>query len=351
MSKPTKFDPNGVGISNGNIFGFPVEEADADIVIIPIPWDVTASYGKGTSRGAMQVLEASTQLDFYHPLCPDAHNIKVFMFPVSKEGLTLNDQFESQTKAYIELLEKGGDIKDYPQFQQLLDEVNKAQNSIRHQLKETARTLIQSGKTPAVLGGEHSVPLGVIEAIDEQGQSFGILQLDAHADLRKAYEGFEQSHASIFYNVLNCNYMEKLVQVGIRDVAPAEVALIENSKGRIQTFFDWDIKAAKFLGNTWSQTVDDIIAELPQKVYISFDIDVLSPSLCPNTGTPVPGGFKLEEIIFLLFELVKSGREIIGFDLCEVANGEGDWDANVGARALWGLTVATEMSRRLNKIL
>jgi agmatinase len=94
--------------------------------------------------------------------------------------------------------------------------------------------------------------------------------------------------------------------------------------------------------------VENIIAELPHNVYISFDIDGLSPELCPHTGTPVAGGFKLEDITYLIFKVAESGRKIIGFDLNEVAPGpEGDWDANVGARALWNLVCATEKNRRI----
>ena len=143
--------------------------------------------------------------------------------------------------------------------------------------------------------------------------------------------------------------MTKLVQVGIRDVAPSEVALIENSKGRIKTFFDWDLKEAQMEGRTWKDQVDAIIGELPENVFISFDIDGLKPYLCPNTGTPVIGGFELEEINYLFFKLLESKRKIIGFDLNEVSPGESDeWDANVGARALWNLVVLTEKQRRGN---
>ncbi|MDG1859194.1 MAG: arginase family protein, partial [Emcibacteraceae bacterium] len=179
---------------------------------------------------------------------------------------------------------------------------------------------------------------------NEKHESFGILQIDAHADLREAYEGFEQSHASIMYNILkSCPNMKRLVQVGIRDIAPSEVNLIKESEGRIQTFFDWDIKQRAFAGMSWAEQVRKIIDTLPQKVYISFDIDGLNPGLCPNTGTPVPGGFSLEEINYLFFTLLDSGREIIGFDLNEVSPGENDeWDANVGARALWNLVVLME---------
>ena len=132
----------------------------------------------------------------------------------------------------------------------------------------------------------------------------------------------------------------------VHNQAQCEIDLIESSNGRIKTFFDWDLKKAQYEGKTWSQSVNEIIKELPKRVYISFDIDGLKPNLCPNTGTPVAGGFELEEISYLFFELVKAGKEIIGFDLNEVAQGKSDdWDANVGARALWNLVCATEKSR------
>jgi agmatinase len=137
------------------------------------------------------------------------------------------------------------------------------------------------------------------------------------------------------------------VQVGIRDIAQSEVDLIQASKGRVSTYFDWDLKAEQYNGETWNSQAEKIINDLPDLVYISFDIDGLSPELCPNTGTPVVGGFKLEEINYLLFKLVESGKRIVGFDLNEVSPGNtGDWDANVGSRALWNLVCAVEKNRR-----
>ncbi|MDX1652548.1 MAG: agmatinase family protein [Brumimicrobium sp.] len=347
MSEKKKFDPHGVGVANGNIFGFPVTETEADIVILPVCWDVTASYGKGTSRGPEQILEASTQLDFYHPKLPKAYETKVFMAPVAEDVLKLNDQFVLETQKYIDFLESGGKLDESEKFQMTVQAVNDAQKELKEALKVRTIGLLRNGKIPAVLGGEHSVPLGLIEALAENYKSFGILQIDAHADLRIAYEGFEQSHASIFYNALQNKSVEKLVQVGIRDVSAPEVEMVKNSNGRIRCFYDWEIKEDQFRGKTWKDLVAQIISELPQRVYISFDIDALEPSLCPNTGTPVPGGFKLEETNYLIHELVSAGKEIIGFDLCEVANGNDDWDANVGARCLWNLVVAVERSRRL----
>ena len=342
------FDPNGVGISNGNIFGFPITEKEADIIIIPVPWDATASYGKGTSKGPQAILEASTQLDFYHPKLDEAFRTRVFLTPISKEWETINEEFCLQSIDYIQHLESGA--SHIEGFELFLQQINSAQQALRSNLKERALELISQNKIVAILGGEHSTPFGLIEAINESYNDFGILQIDAHADLRDAYENFEQSHASIMFNVLkHCSNLSKLVQVGIRDISQSEIDLIELSNHRIRTFFDWDLKENSFNGISWSNQVDEIISELPQNVYVSFDIDGLIPSLCPNTGTPVAGGFQLEEITFLLFKLVESGKRIIGFDLNEVSPGEsGDWDANVGARALWNLVCATEKSRREN---
>lgn len=343
------FDPNGVGIANGNLFGFPVAENDANIVVIPVPWDATASYGKGTSDGPKAILEASTQLDFYHPQLPNAWNTKVFMTPISDEIKQINDLLCIEAVQYIDFLENGGELTNESPFYESVSKINETSEQLKINLKERSTKLLNEGKIVAVLGGEHSTPLGLIQAIDEQGKDFGVLQIDAHADLRDAYEGFQQSHASIMHNVLtSCTNMKKLVQVGIRDVANSEVELIANEP-RVTTFFDWSLKERQFNGESWQSIVTSIINELPKNVYISFDIDGLHPALCPNTGTPVVGGFELEQITYLFFQLVESGRKIVGFDLNEVAPGEtGDWDANVGARALWNLICATEKSRLIN---
>ncbi len=225
----TNFDPNGVGIANGNIFGFPVNEAEANIVIIPVPWDATASYGKGTSNGPQAVLDASTQLDFFHPQLPNAWNTKVFLTEISSEIKEINDQLCIDTEQYIAFLENGGTLKSNPAFKKIVDKVNEASKNLSENLKERASELLNQKKLVAVLGGEHSTPLGLIQAINQHVDSFGILHIDAHADLREAYEDFEESHASIMFNVLKtCDKLEKLVQVGIRDIAHSEVLITQN---------------------------------------------------------------------------------------------------------------------------
>ncbi len=151
-----------------------------------------------------------------------------------------------------------------------------------------------------LLGGDHSIPLGFYKAIGEKHGDFGILQIDAHCDLRQAYEGFNYSHASIMRNALEeVPQIQKLVQVGPRDFSQSECDYIKKTNGRIVTFFDRTIKKRQFEGETWKQIVDEIVVNLPEKVYISFDIDGLDRKLCPHTGTPVPGGFEAEEVYYL----------------------------------------------------
>ena len=202
-------------------------------------------------------------------------------------------------------------------------------------MKEKALGYFDKNKIVALLGGDHSTPLGLMQAVAERNDSFAILHIDAHADLRDAYEGFDYSHASIMFNALKIPQVSKLVQVGIRDYCQAEYDVIQNSKGRVVTFFDRDIKNKQYEGATWVTICNEIIAQLPDDIYLSFDIDGLDPKLCPSTGTPVAGGFEFEQVLFLIEKLVAANKRIIAFDLNEVTPGGDEWDANVGARLLY----------------
>lgn len=327
------FNPNDVGLNNGNLFGFPFSVEEADLIVIPVQSDVTCSYAKGTAEGPERILEASTQLDFFSPYLEKAWEQKVAMLPLVKKDLVDNTKIGECASSIIDKLEEGLDLNQADLGQ--IENINQHGRRVLSSTKEEALKWLNQGKKVAVLGGDHSSPLGLIHALAEKYDSFGILQIDAHADLREAYEGFEFSHASIMFNALKENSVSKLVQVGIRDICPAEVELIAESKGRIKTYFDWQLKEEKANGITWKYQCQEIVNSLPDKVYISYDIDGLDPKLCPNTGTPVPGGFEFEEINLLIKELKEAGKEIIGFDLCEVGNNE--WDANVGARVLYRL--------------
>lgn len=328
------FNPNDTGVSNGNIFGFPHTYEESQIVIIPVCSDITCSYGKGTANAPQKILEESTQLDFYSPYIERAWEQKVFMLPINQQLVDLNQKVGKIASDLINKKEKGEAFNNHDIDQ--LNEVNAFCEQQTQNIKTLSLELIKNNKTPIVLGGDHNSPLGLINALAEKYDDFGILQIDAHADLRDAYEDFTNSHASIMFNALKQTQISKLIQVGVRDICQDEVDLIKNSKNRIKTFFDWDLKAEQYQGKTWQQQCDEIVKELPQNVYISFDIDGLDPKLCPNTGTPVPGGLEFEQAAYLLNQLTEKDKTIIGADLCEVGNNQ--WDANVGARVLFLLS-------------
>lgn len=345
-----KFNPNNVLVANGNIFGFPCKEENADIVIVPVPWDATASYGKGSSLGPQAILKASIQLDFFHPDLEKAYNTKVFMSEISSEWKKINSECSEKSIEYMRYLEQEGEEKALGYFKNEIENINHIHSILTENLKEKCTQLFENNKFVGILGGEHSVALGLIQALNNKYDEFGVLQIDAHADLRPSYSGFEQSHASIMRNVLDsCENMIKLVQIGIRDLSEEEYNFAEDNK-RISTFYDWDIKKNISKGKPWFESIMKIVQELPENIYISFDIDGLKPYLCPNTGTPVSGGFELHEIQQLFSEIVASGKKIIGFDLCEVSPGdENQLDADFGAQVLWELTCYAEKSRRIIK--
>lgn len=328
------FDPNSIGIANGNYFGLPYEPEESDLVLIPVPWDVTTSYKPGTANGPQAMLDASLQIDLFDFHSENAWENKISSLTENETIVLLNEEFRPKAEEVIAHLSEGGDQED-PQITQLLSQINAAGERLNTYVYDTAIRWMGKGKIPAVVGGEHSVPLGLIQALVEKYPGMGILHIDAHADLRKAYEGFTYSHASIMYNALQLNEVSRLVQVGIRDVCQDEIDVVRSSQGRVVLFHDYLLSDKKFNGQPWAATCEEIIQFLPQKVYISFDIDGLSPEFCPNTGTPVPGGMNFQEVVYLIKTLVESGRSIVGFDLCEVAPGRDDeWDANVGARIL-----------------
>jgi agmatinase len=329
------FNPSGVGLENGNLYGLPFDYNSAGIVIFGVPWEVTVSYHGGTACGPQRVLEASPQLDLYDRDNPEGWQQGIFMPAIPESLLEQNTTLRSLATTLIEATEQGTDIANHPELSATLTEVNAACEAMNQWLYDQAQAALAAGKRVGVIGGDHSVPLGYLRALAEHYPDFGVLHIDAHADLRVAYQGFQYSHASIMDNVLALPQVKRLVQVGIRDLCHAEVERIDRSRRRIITHYDSDLKEKVFAGIPWMDLCQHIVADLPQQVYVSFDVDGLDPKLCPQTGTPVPGGLELEEVFCLLRQVVRSDRQIIGFDVSEV--GDGEWDGNVGARAVYKL--------------
>ncbi len=329
------FNPNDIGLDNGNLLGLPFDYDSASTVVFGVPWEVTVSYGAGTAAGPQRVLEASRQLDIYDFDNPDGWKNGLFMAEISTQLQQQSETLRQEATQIIDCLERGEQVTDHPDLVEILQRVNQAGASVNQWLCDQASTAIAQGKRVGVIGGDHSVPLGLMQALATHYPEYGVLHIDAHADLREAYEGFQYSHASIMFNALQIPQISKLVQVGIRDFCHDEVTLVQRSEGRVSSYYDPMLKQKLYAGIPWLELCKQMVAELPQQVYISFDVDGLDPKLCPTTGTPVPGGLELEQAFCLFREVVHSGRQIIGFDVCEVGNDE--WDGNVGARVVYKL--------------
>ena len=309
------FDPDAAATARSGIFGLPFTPHQARVVIVPVPFEATTSYGGGTSRGPRAVFDASKQVDLFDRETGRPYEAGIAMLDVPKKIVSWNAKAKKSRSKKL---------------------VNAYGDAVNEWVYATTSKLLAQGKMPVTLGGDHSVPFGAIRAYAEKYPGLGILHLDAHADLRDAYEGYTWSHASIFHNVMTkIAGVAKLVQVGVRDLGAAEWRMIEESDGRIVTFFDPDLAAEKEQGRPWAAIAHEIVAHLPDTVYLSWDIDGLDPTLCPSTGTPVPGGLSWNEAIGLLRAIVRAKKRIVGLDLCEVAPGESEWDANVGARLLY----------------
>ncbi|WP_114792886.1 agmatinase family protein [Niabella yanshanensis] len=332
------FDQNAVSNPENNVFGLPSTEENADLIVISVPWEVTVSYGSGTAKAPEAICRASLQVDLYDPQFPDAWKRGFYLTPTDKQLQLKSAYLRREAELYIDYISRGEELKANQFMCKSIREVNEGGEYLNDWVYQQAKTHLKNKKLVGLLGGDHSTPFGLYKALAEQHDEYGILQIDAHCDLKKAYEGFKYSHASIMYNALNeIPQIKTITQVGVRDMSQDEWEFIQNSNGRVIPYFDQDIKERQFGGDTFREIAAEIINSLPQKVHISFDIDGLDPKLCPNTGTPVPGGFELDRMFYLFHEILKSGRKVIGFDLVEVGVGDTEWNANVGARALFKL--------------
>ena len=331
---------------DSGFLGADLDPEQARIVLIPSPWDVTTSYRPGTARGPEAIIAASHQLDLDDGSFGKVYRAGIAFLPSPEPIKRLNTSLRIRAeKVMADLGDGEADPGD-------LGAVNEGSATLNRHVRNCAKAILDRGAVAAVVGGDHASPLGLVHELGERNpDGFGILHFDAHHDLRRAYEGFEFSHASIFYNVMETvPAVSKLVQVGIRDFCEEERDYMEALGRRGTVFYQREIFKRKARGESWDSICNDIVSNLPDKVYVSFDIDGLDPVCCPSTGTPVPGGLSFDEAVYLLESLAESGRKVIGFDLCEVSPdpaGEGDWDANVGCRVLYKLCGLTAVSRKL----
>lgn len=345
----SKFNPNGAGSSRAGIFGLPFNYQESNIVLLPVPFEMTTSYGRGTVSGPKAIRDASSQLDLFDaefaPLgLPRPWEFGIHMEKELRQIKTLNKEGCQAAKPIIS---KGGEIGKNKALQTKLAKANKVSDSLNKIIFDKSRKALQQNKIVGLVGGDHSVSFGAIQAIAQKFPKLGILHIDAHADLRDAYEGFEHSHASIMNNVIHkIPGVSSLVQVGIRDFCDEEYQLAQKHP-KIDCYYDVVVRDRLFKGEAFEKIVSSMIKNLPDNVYVSFDIDGLEPWLCPSTGTPVAGGLSFQQACYIIKAVALSGRKIVGFDLVEVAPSgrKGDeWDGNVGARVLYKLCAAALFS-------
>lgn len=346
------FDPNAPAQPGSGVFGLPFTEAEALVVLLPVPWEATTSYGGGASDGPEAILEASKQVDLYDLDVEKPYEAGIHMLAEPEAIVAANAKAKALAARVIEAGGAGGDAE----LERAVAEVNRMSREVDAWVEGETKRLLAAGKVVGVVGGDHAVPLGAFRAIAAKHPGVGILHLDAHSDTRKAYEGFEGSHASIMYNALETvPGIGKLVQVGIRDVCEEEVLYCRAKGARVRMVTDREVAMRKQEGESFAAIARAIAKELPSEVWISFDIDGLDPRFCPSTGTPVPGGLDVQEVATLFREVVRAGKTIVGFDLNEVApnpsDPEDEWDGNVGARMLYKLVGFTLASQGKAKLL
>ena len=323
-----------------SIFGKISSYESARLALISAPWSATASFGKGADKGPEMIASASSQMDFFSIEAEDVRDEGIFLFSPPSFLKKLNKKTRKRALPILAMEESApGNFS-----KQKIEAINQSCKQMVKWVYEETKKIHTDGKKFGLIGGDHSCSEGALSYFNDLYKGdFGILHIDAHADLRKSYQGFHHSHASVMYNIMTHKYPPKaLIQIGVRDYCKKEYLFIKQNNN-IHTFFDSEIKTALFEGKTWKSLVDSMIQCLPEKIYISVDVDGLQPHLFPNTGTPVPGGLSFEQTNYLLNKLLH--HQIIGFDLVETASPYKKninlWDAQTGARLLYKLCQIT----------
>jgi agmatinase len=242
---------------------------DARFVLLPVPYEKTTTYNKGTANGPAALLAASTQVELFdeemrrEPLTAGVH----LAAPVTVDGMpdALADALEPVVAGHLE-----------------------------------------AKRVVACLGGEHSISLGPIRAAARKFPGLGVLQIDAHPDLRDEYEGTRYGHGCVMRRVYDLPGVGRLVQVGLRAVSDEDDSIRVAEPTRVRWF-----PAHQPLD------IDAVVKALPARVYVSFDLDGLDPSVVPGTGTPEPGGLQWWEALRLL-RAVFEQRSVVGFDIVEL---------------------------------
>ncbi len=342
------FDPNAAATESDNVFGLPDDRDVASIILIPVPYDATSSYGVGSARGPEAIREASQQVDLFDRRFGNIYERGIYMEPHPEQIR----QWSAEARTHSQpIINQGGPRNGDEDALHRVDQLSARAGA---HARDRALAAYDEGKVPGIIGGEHGVAYGLYDAAAQRHPGVGILQIDAHMDLRPAFEGFAWSHASVMHNVVyDLDGVSRIVQVGIRDYCEQEASLAESlspdnlkdngqaGETSVVTYFWDDLADERNNAVPWGVACERIINRLPSEIVISIDIDGLDPSLCPNTGTPVPGGLSWDQLSLLLKMIKESDRTVVGFDLVEVCpstiEGASPIDASIAARVLYRL--------------
>ena len=261
--------------TNSTFAGIPQNYAGLDtskIVLIPVPYDGTSTWGKGSEKGPKAFLEASENMELY--------------------------DIETDSEVY-----KNGIFLAEPVT------VNATPEAMVDAVHQETKSFIKKNKFVTILGGEHSISIGTIRAFNEMFPNLTVLHIDAHADLRKSYEGSGCNHACAVYEA---SQNTNLIQVGIRSMDAKEKSVMDLDK----TYFAHEMA----IDDSW---VDSAIDQMTENVFITFDLDAFDPSILPSTGTPEPGGLFWYETLDFLKQVFKE-KNVVGFDIVELCPNAAD---------------------------
>ncbi|MCS7152960.1 MAG: arginase family protein [Bacteroidia bacterium] len=287
-----------------SIYGRQSSWEEAALALIAVPWEGGVSFRRGTAQAPELIRQVSAQIDYYRSECPLIEEIGIAWIEPSRpfsEGSSKDSIYETEVLPYVRL---------------------------------HVEAALRAQKRFGIIGGDHSVPLGAHYALATE-KPYGVLHIDAHADLRSSYEGMSFSHATILYHISQLKHVERIVAVGVRDWAREEAEYARSLYPRLAVYEMRRLAHGYLRGRPFTETVSEIVSLLPPRVYVSIDVDALEVGYTPHTGTPVPGGLRYEELFFLLEAVPRSGRTIIGFDVCETGGAE--LDAVVAAHLIYRL--------------
>lgn len=343
------YDPSAMAIP-GKPFGLPHNAEQAKMHVIQIESAITVSGSEGAELGPVGLLEGSAQIELYNRMYPRSAYIPG-MYLLPSEPLIIENHTEGREafRALLEIYDKGDSISDDEnEIAILLKKIDDCSVVLNNWVIKMTQEALRDGKIPAFLGGCHGSMYGGIKASAEYHEEETLFQFDAHKDLRKAFEGAQFSHASIMYNILeNVPQIKKLISVGIRSYGLDETDYVDSHPDRIKIFYDSDLRKILDEGKSWSEYLVPMMVERieTKKVHLTFDIDVFDPSLCPSTGTPVPGGLSMWQAKTLINEIARK-KEIVSFDLNEVVP-KTRVDMLTGAEIWYHLYVETMRSNGL----